>query len=344
MPGARPPIDLQLTGATPAEIADLACRAEKAGVSRLWAPELHRSSIVPLAIAAGATHRVEIATGVALAFTRSPFALALEALDLDQLSCGRLVLGLGAGVRRLNERWHAVAYDPPVRRMRETVAAVRELVRAVARGEDARSRGSLVDVEVVGYRRPYDAPRDAVPVWLAAVRPAMTRLAGELADGFLDHPVTSLDWLEQEIRPALVAGAERAGRVPPPLAGAAICAVDADDPIGARHAAALTVGFYATVKTYEDLFAGHGFGARLTPIRRAFLAGDGPALADVVGDDMVDRFAVAGTPEAARARLAAYNGRVDRLWLTPPHHLQRATDTARWQDGILGLVAGGGIG
>lgn len=332
------PVDAQLLGRDAAELADFARRAEDAGFARLWAPELHRSATVPLAVAAAVTERIELATGIALAFTRSPFTLVLEAIDLDELSGGRLVLGLGAGVKRLNERWHCVSYDPPVARMRELVGAVRELVRAISVGEDARRPGRLYDLEVVGYRRPGGAPRPVVPIWLAAVRPAMARLAGRVADGLLDHPVTSPDWLRETILPAVRAGAERAGRTGkamPEIAGALICAPDADDPAGARRAAALTVGFYATVRSYETLFAGHGFGDRLKPIARAFLAGEADRLAEAVGEDMTDAFAAAGRPEAVVARARAWEGLVDRLWLCPPHHMQSPDAVARWQDGIL---------
>lgn len=339
MPSPAPPIDLELVGRDPADIVRLARLAEEAGVARLWAPELHRSATVPLALAAPATRTVELATGIALAFTRSPMALALEALDLDEASGGRLVLGLGAGVRRLNERWHAVEYDPPVRRMRETVAAVRALVAALARGEDARSRGRLVDVEVAGLRRHYAAPRDAIPVWLAAMNPGMSRLAGEISDGLLDHPVTTTAWLDGEIRPALAEGAARAGRPAPPVAVAVIAAADDEDPRRARRAAALTVGFYATVRTYEPLFDGHGFGGRLGAIRRAFAAGDAVALADAVGEDMAGVFSVAGTSEDVLRGLAARAPGADRLWLAPPHHLQTPADRCRWQEGLIAMVA-----
>ncbi len=339
-PTGRPPplglpVDAQLVAHSPAGLAALAREAEAAGLARLWAPELYRSATVPLAVAAAATERIELATGVALAFTRSPFILALEALDLDELSGGRLVLGLGAGVRRLNERWHAVDYDPPVRRMRETVAAVRELIRTLPTAERSRSAGRLVDVEVVGFRRPHAPPRSEIPIWLAAVLPGMSRLAGEVADGLIDHPVTTLDWLEAEILPAVRAGAERAGREAPPVAGALIVAADAGDPAGARRAAALSVGFYATVRTYEGLFSGHGYGDRLPAVRRAFLAGDPDALVDAVGEDMALAFAAAGTPDEVRERARAWTGRVARLWVTPPHHLQDDAATARWQRGII---------
>src|SRR5262249_31355501 len=130
-------------------------------------------------------------------------------------------------------------------------------------------------------------------------------------------------------------GAGGGGRTPPRVAGALICAAWAEAPRGAGRAAACTVGFYATVRTYEPLFAGHGFGARLTGVRRAFLRGDAEALAEAVGEDMLDTFAAAGTPAEGRARAARYAGVVGRLWATPPPPRQQPADTARWQRGIL---------
>jgi alkanesulfonate monooxygenase SsuD/methylene tetrahydromethanopterin reductase-like flavin-dependent oxidoreductase (luciferase family) len=114
-----------------------------------------------------------------------------------------------------------------------------------------------------------------------------------------------------------------------------VVAASSDDPTGARRAAACTVGFYATVKTYEALFQSHGFDGRLPSIRRAFMEGGDERLAEAVGEDMTDRFAAAGTPEHVHARAETFVGIVDRLWLTPPHHLQTPDDAVRWQRGIL---------
>jgi probable F420-dependent oxidoreductase len=334
------PLDVELVGVDAADIARLSRRAEDAGFTRIWAPELYRSATIPLAVAASATERIELATGIALAFTRSPFVLALEALDLDELSGGRMVIGLGAGVRRLNERWHAVsAYDPPVTRMREHVAAMREIISALSAGRDARSKGTLVDIHVAGYRRQVPTTRDAIPVWLAAVMPGMARLAGQVADGFLDHPITTPEWLADELRPAIVAGAEAADRPPPPIAGGLIVAASDTDPDAARVAAACTVGFYATVKTYEPLFQHHGFEARLARIRRAFMDGGAQELAEAVGPDMLDTFAAAGPVADVHARAARYRGQVDRLWLTPPHHLQSPQETTAWQEALIDAFA-----
>ena len=329
------PVDAQLLGDDARELASFARAAEDAGLARLWAPELYRSATIPLAVAAAATERIELGTGIALAFTRSPMVLALEALDLDELSGGRLTLGLGAGVRRLNSDWHAGPYDPPLTRMREMIAAVRELTGALVAGRDARSPGTLYDIDVRGLRRSGAAPRARIPVWLAAVLPGMTRLAGEIADGFLDHPVTSVEWLRDRLVPALRRGAERGDRDLPELAGALICAVDDADPESARGAAARTVGFYAMVRTYEEMFAEHGFAARLPGIRAAFLAGDGDRLAEAVGPEMTATFAAAGTADEVRGRARAYEGLADRLWATPPHHLRDADGVRRSQRGIL---------
>ena len=329
------PVDVELVGEDAAAIAAFARAAEDAGIARLWAPELYRSATVPLAVAAGATERIGIATGIALAFTRSPMVTALEALDLDEASGGRFTLGLGAGVRRLNASWHAAAYEPPLRRMREMVAAVRELMAALTGGRDARSAGRIYDIDVRGLRREARAPRPPVPVWLAAVLPGMTRLAGEVADGFLDHPVTSPDWLRETTLPALRAGAARGDRPVPEVAGSLICAVSAADPDGARRAAAATVGFYATVRTYAGMFSEHGFAARLPGIREAFLAGDVDRLVEAVGPEMADAFSASGTPDEVRERARAWEGLADRLWATPPHHGQPPAAVAAWQAGIL---------
>jgi hypothetical protein len=177
--------------------------------------------------------------------------------------------------------------------------------------------------------------RDRVPVWLAAVMPGMARLAGEVADGFLDHPISTPDWLRDTLLPPIAAGAERGERPTPEVAGGLVVATSDDDPAGARRAAACTIGFYATVKTYEPLFQAHGFDTRLGGIRRAFMDGGAAELADAVGEEMVDVFAAAGTHEQVRQRALAFEGIVDRLWVVPPHHLQSPEQTSQWQRGIV---------
>jgi hypothetical protein len=125
------------------------------------------------------------------------------------------------------------------------------------------------------------------------------------------------------------------------VAGALICAVD-PDPSAAERAAALTVGFYAVVRTYEGMFSEHGFAARLPAIRQAFLAADPDRMAEAVGHDMTHTFAAAGTAADVRERARAWEGLADRLWATPPHHARAPAEIARSQAGILEAFGVGG--
>src|SRR3954465_72536 len=116
------------------DLADQAREAEAAGIDCVWAPELFRSSVTQATWLAAATDRVGVGTGIAWAFTRSPFILAVAALDIDEMSGGRFRLGLGAGVKRLNETWHAVEYGKPAPHLRETIEAVRLVLEKAAGG------------------------------------------------------------------------------------------------------------------------------------------------------------------------------------------------------------------
>src|SRR5690606_31230896 len=102
----------------------------------LWASELHRSATVTAAALAQGTRRARVGTAIALAFTRSPMITALEALDIDELSGGRFILGLGSGVQRLNELWHNARFGKPVPHLRETVRNIRHFWRTCTSGEE----------------------------------------------------------------------------------------------------------------------------------------------------------------------------------------------------------------
>src|SRR5947207_13496448 len=106
-------ISIAAIGDTAQELAEQAAVAEAAGIDCIWAPELFRSSVTQATWIAAATERAGVATGIAWAFTRSAFILAVSALDIDEMSGGRFRLGLGAGVKRLNETWHGAEYGRP---------------------------------------------------------------------------------------------------------------------------------------------------------------------------------------------------------------------------------------
>jgi len=328
-------------GKSLAELVAVARNAETAGAGTVWVSELHRSAPVPLAAIAGATSDVRIGTAVALAFVRSPMVTALEAIDLDELSGGRLVLGLGSGVRRLNEDWHHARWGRPVAHLRETVAAIRELVARSHLGVPIELDGEHEPVRLRGFQRPFPPVRTTIPIFLAAVGPAMTRLAGEIGDGWIAHELGSPANLRDNVLPRLSEGLVRGGRSRSDLeVVASACCVPYADGRQARRWAAGLVAFYATVRTYEDLFAWHGFRGEAKAVQEAFRSGDERGMVDAVPDAMVDALTVAGTPDEVAERLAGYEGLADTVKLSPPTRFVPPEATRAAQEGILRLVAG----
>ncbi|WP_141578377.1 LLM class flavin-dependent oxidoreductase [Actinomadura sp. WMMA1423] len=328
-------------GETLAELADAARRAEDAGAEALWVPELHRSATVAAAALAAATERVRIGTGIALAFTRSPMTTALEALDLDELSGGRFVLGLGTGVQRLNEDWHNVPFGKPVRHMRETVRNVRRFWESCTTGEPIDLPGEEEPMRIRGYQRPFGVQRTQIPVYLAAMGPAMTRLAGTIGDGWISHELCSPRYLAERVLPELETGLARAeGRRREDLdvVVSACCSVAADRETALRRASGL-VGFYASVRTYADFFDFHGLGEQQRAVVEAFRSGTGAEhLAGTVATEMIDALTMAGGRDEVAERIAGYAGLADSLKLSPPTHGLSAAETRAAQDELLSLL------
>ena len=328
-------------GETLAELCDAARRAERAGAEVVWCPELHRSATVTAAAMGQATQRAQVGTAVALAFTRSPMILALEALDLDELTGGRFLLGLGTGTRALNERWHNARFGRPAPHLRETVRNLRELWANAGSGAPIELAGEYEPIRLRGYRRPFPQVRPAVPVYLAAMGPALTRLAGEVADGWISHELCSPAYLRDHAFPRLSDGLTAGGRQRKELdvVVSALCAVDTDA-ARARRWAAGTIGFYASVATYRDFFAFHGFGREQESVMAAFRAGAGADdLGRAVPEPMVEALTLSGTPDEVRARLAGYDGLADTVKLTPPTHGVSAEESRACQAQIIALIA-----
>jgi probable F420-dependent oxidoreductase len=282
------------------EIGELAAEVEAAGFESVWTGEYWHSGFQTAAAAARATSRLRIGTGVVQAFPRTPLTTAIEALDVDDVAGGRLVLGLGPQVQRYNERLHGIEYGRPVPRMREYVQALTALWTLAAGGSPVLPRGEYYGFDLSGFVRPAPAARDSIPVYLSAVRPAMTRLAGECAAGLVGHPMSSamdLDCYEEWI----AEGAARTGRLPSDIEHVQffICAV-AEDEAQARREAAQQVALYAATQTYAYRLEQLGFGAEQAAIRSAYQARDLDAMARAVSDRVLDAFAVAGTPGQVR--------------------------------------------
>lgn len=328
-------------GETLEEQAAAARAAEDAGAQVVWVPELHRSATVSAAALAGGTRSVRVGTAVALAFTRSPMILALEALDLDEVSGGRLVLGLGSGVRRLNEDWHNAQVGSPAKHLRETIDCVRTFWRTCTTGEPIEVAGDHEHLRIRGYQRPFPVLRNDIPIYLGAMGPVLTALAGEIADGFLSHELCSPDWLAQHIRPDLDRGLRRAGRDASEidLVVSACCSIDRD-PMRARRRAAGLVGFYASVRSYTNFFGFHGLAADQAAAVEMLRSGKGADhLATAVSDTAVDALTLTGDRDTVAAKLAHYDGLADSIKLTPPTHGVSANETRAAQKEIIAMIA-----
>jgi probable F420-dependent oxidoreductase len=302
---------------TQRENVELARRAEAAGFDSVWAPEFHNhSGVLTLAAAALETERVELATGIAWAFGRSPLLTAVTALDLDEMSGGRFVLGLGTGTRRMRTHWLGAPAERPATRLRETVEAVREVWKSAAAGS-VRYDGELVQLDVRPYGRAGQLRAD-IPVYVAAVNEGMTRMAGAVAQGVVAHPMATGRYIEEVMRPALAQGAEQAGRPDRAEVADWVIVAVSDDADQAREDAKRQLGFHATVRTYDGILGLHGFDGVAARIRELWKSFDLAGMTALVTDEMLEQMAVAGTPADCRAALEQRAAGADRLLLGAP--------------------------
>ena len=305
-------------GGAMAEVADLARRAEEAGLESVWLAELDHSAFVQSAAAISATSGVGVGTGVALAFPRSPTIAAMTAWDLDELSGGRFMLGLGPQVKRVLEARFSVRVDRPAPQMREYVRAVRT-VWAANRGESAVHEGDAYRITMPTFHGTPRPDRRDVPILLAAVGPVMSSVCGEVADGLIGHPLASPRYLREAVLPAIAAGAERADRPVDacPISATLIVSIG-EDADAARRAARLQIAFYATTPSYKAILALHEREALPRDLRRAFVNRDRAQMAELIDDELLDAIAVAGRPDEALDRLRAWEGIADRIILGVP--------------------------
>jgi probable F420-dependent oxidoreductase len=289
---------------TQRENVELARRAEEKGFDSVWSPEFHNHS-GPLALAAAAleTERIGLGTAIAWAFGRSPLLSAVTALDLDEMSGGRFVLGLGTGTRRMRTDWLGAEAERPGRRLRETVEAIRA-VWAASEAGSIEYEGELVRLSVRPYGRAGQVRSD-IPVYLAAVNPGMARTAGAVADGVIAHPMATVRYIDEVMRPAIAAGAESEGRSSSDVEVADWIVVGvSDDRERAREDVKRQIAFHATVRTYDKILDLHGFTKPAQEIRDLWKSFDLKAMTERVTEEMLAVMGVAGTADECRDQLA----------------------------------------
>jgi probable F420-dependent oxidoreductase len=312
-------------------VAELAARAEAAGLESVWLAEIDRSAFVQAAAAISATSRVGVGTAVALAFPRSPTIAAMTAWDLDEMSGDRFMLGLGPQVKRVLEARFSVRVDHPAPQLREYVQALRA-VWAANRGEAVTFEGDYYRISMPTFHNQPRPDRRDPPVLLAAVGPVLSGVAGEVADGLLGHPLASPRYLREAVAPRVAAGLERAGRAPNacPISATVLVSVHLDRE-EARRAARLQIAFYATTPSYGAILELHDRKGLPRLLRRAFVSRDLDSMARLVDDELLDAIAIAGRPDEATERIAAWQGIAERAILGVPWY---GLDAARQRAAI----------
>jgi alkanesulfonate monooxygenase SsuD/methylene tetrahydromethanopterin reductase-like flavin-dependent oxidoreductase (luciferase family) len=290
---------IESQGTSVRAMGDLAAAAERVGIDAAWAPELYdRSATISVAEMAHRTERCRVGTAIAYGVGRSPLTLAAEARDLDEISGGRFVLGIGNGTRRMIADWHGQDPEAPAKRIEELVPLLRDLWRLHEAPVDHEGRFYRLRMAPTGAMK---APlRERIPVWTAGVNPRMIESAGRVADGLLGHALFTAEHIAEVVRPVIGVVAAAAAR--------------------ARREPAAQIAFYCSAKSYGALLESHGFGVAGAAIREAFAAGDWDAMVAAVTSEMVDRMALAGTPDEVKAAARRYEGVLDHLILYAPSY------------------------
>ena len=300
------------------DLVEYARKAEEAGFDTVWLTDFHnRSAFVRMAATGQATERIGIGSGIAYAFGRSPVYTASAVADIDEITNGRTVLGLGTGTKRMQESWYSFKFESPAPKAVEVIQILRALWSA-PQGRPFKHEGRFFNIAIDLYLRP-GLVRSDIPIYLAGVNRHMLRAAGKVADGLVGHPLYSRRYLAEAVRPAVEEGlnAGKRDRDSFDLAGYVITSIS-DDPEQAREEARRQIGFYATTRTYDAILDLHGWDTEKKGIRDAFRSMDFAGMTAAVSDDMLDQIAITGTPAQVEKQLAGYQGLLDHVLLYPP--------------------------
>lgn len=320
----------------------LALDARAAGFSGLVVAEAGRSAYMSCATAALATD-LDVLTGVAVAFPRSPMVTAQIAWELAEVSQGRFRLGLGTQVRAHIERRYGSEFERPGPRLRDYVLALRAIFTSFRDGTPLAHDGEFWKLSLLpAMWSPGAIEAPDPPIDVAAVNPWMLRMAGEVADGVHVHPLNTTTYLRGTVLPELAKGAERSGRtisdlqvIVPTFAAPG----DTPDQVHAlREMARMQIAFYGSTPNYAFIFDQVGAEGMTGRIRERHKAGDLAGMAALIDDELLEHFCISGDwASVADGVIARHRGVADRVvsyfsgmgWLRDPASLGPWGELAR---------------
>jgi len=317
-------IDAEIFAASPGDVPELAKKAEELGFDCAWVNETQHDPFVQLAIAAVATKKISLGTSIALAFTRSPTTLAYTAWDIQALSSGRFILGLGSQVKGHIERRFGMKWESPAPKMKDVVMALRAVWESWQNESKLDFRGRFYKLDLMTpFFNPGPIANPKIPVYVAGVNEGMCKVAGEVADGLHVHPLHTPRYLREVIVPALSRGLAKAGRKREDviLAASVFAAVGTDEAEvkGLKEYYRNSIAFYASTRSYRKVMETHGWGDVCDRLHALSTSGQWDKMGSEIGEDILKQFVVEATWDEAPAALRSrYRGLADRVRLYRP--------------------------
>ena len=326
-------------GLDPAAVVTQATSAEAYGYDGIWSAETSHDPFLPLVLAAEHTERLQVGTGIAVAFARNPMTLASAANDLQTMSEGRFMLGLGSQIKPHIEKRYSMPWSHPAPRMRELILAVRAIWASWADGSRLAFRGEFYrHTLMTPMFDPGPNPWGNPPVFLAAVGPLMTEVAGEVADGVLAHAFTTERYLREVTVPALERGLASAGRtreeVQISYPGMVVTGIDDEAFEASAAATRKQLAFYGSTPAYRPVLELHGWGDLQSDLNTLSKRGAWDEMAGLIDDDVLEAFAVVGPLDTVAERVTErFAGVVDRFNVYAPS----GVGVDRWADILAGF-------
>jgi probable F420-dependent oxidoreductase len=307
---------------------EAAVTAQQAGYAGAWTSEIKHDPFLTLGLAAVATDTLELGTAIVVAFARNPMSLAVQANDLQLLSEGRLLLGLGSQIRPHITRRFSMPWSHPAPRMREYILALRAIWGCWNDGTKLNFRGDFYSHTLMTpFFNPGPNPHGAPRVLLAGVGEAMTAVAGEVADGFLCHGFTTERYLRGVTVPALardrpgddLAGYEVSGS---PLV---VTGRTEEELKAASRGVREQIAFYGSTPAYRGVLELHGWAGLSDELHELSLQGRWQEMGTIIDDDVLNTFAVVAEPgKVAAELLRRYGDIMTRMTLYTPYAVDPA--------------------
>jgi probable F420-dependent oxidoreductase len=328
-------------GFDPDGIAEQAKRAEANGYDGVWSAETGHDPFLPIAIGAASTERLEFGTGIAVAFARNPMNLAVLANDLQHLSKGRFMLGLGSQIKPHITKRFSMPWSHPAPRMRELIMAMRAIWSSWETGEKLDFRGEFyTHTLMTPFFNPGTNPYGNPKVLLAAVGELMTEVAGEAGDGLLVHGFTTERYLREVSMPALERGAAKAGKTRSDLTvsypGFVVTGETDADVAAASAAVRQQIAFYGSTPAYRPVLDLHGWGDLHPELNTLSKRGEWVKMGELIDDEVLDAFAVVCPIDQVASQVRSRFGDVvDRFSFYAPYKM----DPDQWKSVLEGFRA-----